>query len=130
MPKFPYKRIVQRFKARRGRSEDDGHSLCVRPHDSQVAGGVAKAVLLLKRGVMLFVYYENAGFRKRREKRRACPDYYAGTAVSRACPRTQALAFIKRRMQSDDRAAKAFGKPCDSLWCKSYFRDEHQALTS
>ena len=88
MPKFPYKRIVQRFKARRGRSEDDGHSLCVRPHDSQVAGGVAKAVLLLERGVMLLVYYENTGFRKRREKRRACTDYYTGTAVSCTRPRT------------------------------------------
>ena len=79
---------------------------------------------------MLLVHYENAGFRKRREKRRACPDHYAGTAVSCTRPRTQALAFIKRRMQRDDRAAKAFGKPRDSLRGKPYFRDEHQTLPS
>ena len=106
--------VKQGFQRRRGGTQQHRHLAVVGAPHGQVAGGIAKPVLLLERGVVFFVDNDQAQARQRREHRGAGADDHGGRAGRRLLPGTQTLAVIKAGMEQRQRLAETASKRATS----------------
>ena len=124
MLKLASKCVVQAFEARRCAAEDHGNILQLRALDREIPGRIAKALLLLERGVVLFIDDDDSGVRQRQENCRARPDDNRCAAAAGGSPGQQTVAIGHRGMHGDNRAVETLLKAAEILRGQSNFRNQ------
>jgi hypothetical protein len=113
----------------RGRPQQHRHALQVAAVDGQVARRVARAFLLLERGVVLLVDDDQAQARQRRKDRQPRAQHQVGLAQVGQQPVAQPLRRGQAAVQADQHAArKALGKARFELRREVDLRHQHQHL--
>ena len=97
------------FERRRRRTEDDGDAQRVGTEDRHVARRIAHAVLLLERGVVLFVDDDQPQLGQRREDRETRAQHDARAAVERGTPVPRPRRIGQFAVQADQ---PGLGKTC------------------
>ena len=109
----------------RGGAEDDGAGLAETAHDGDVAGVVARRLVLLVAGLVLLVHDDDAEFVDGREDGRARADDDARLASMDAVPFVVALAVAELAVEDGDGGAEAGGEALDGLGGEGDFGDEN-----
>ena len=123
--------VGEALEGGRRRAEHDRHAELARAPHGDVAGGVAKPVLLLEGAIVFLVDDDQPGARQRREHRRARADDDPGAPVPRPDPGVQALPVGEPRMQERDlRGRKAPAEALHELRREADLRHQHQALAA
>src|ERR1051326_5922721 len=125
---FAARRVLARLQRRRGAAEDHGDAAQLRAHDREVAGVVARRLVLLVRAVAFLVDDDDAEPLERDEERRARADGDVDLAAPRAPPLTAALARGEAAGQDGDAVAEALLEPRREDGRERDLRDEEQRL--
>ena len=120
--------VVPRFERGRGGAKDDGAALDVGAHDGEIAGVVARRLLLLVARLVLLIDHDQAKALHRREYGRARPDDDARLALADALPLVETLAIGKGAVQDGYAFAEARSEAVDRLRRKADFRNENDRL--
>ncbi len=91
----PLPGVVQGLQRRGGRAENQRNAETLGAQGGEIACGIAKAVLLFKGAIMLFIDNDDARLFKWREQRRAGADDNARNTGARLQPGVQPLAVIE-----------------------------------
>jgi hypothetical protein len=119
----------QRLERRRGGAEHHRHAALPRAPDRDVAAMVANAILLLERGIVLFVDDDEPEARQRCKDREPRPEDKIGHAARRLAPVAQALAGRKPAVQRHGSLVRQrSGEALPELRREVDFRHEDQHL--
>lgn len=122
--------VMQRLQRRRGTAEDDRYPFPAGAHHGQIAGVVAKTVLLLEGVVMFLIDDDQARVLQRGEDGRARADDDAGTAGAGVQPGVEPLAVAEIGVQNMDRYPKASPEAGQRLGGKADLGYQHQRLAA
>ena len=106
--------IGKRLGRRRRRTEYNRHAECARAYECEIARGITQPLLLLVRGIVLFIDYDQAGVRKRSKDGRARTDDHLRITMRGGEPRACTFAFGKSRMQCEYFHTEPNGRPWPS----------------
>ena len=115
----------------RGRApKHSDRSLVTRPNDSNIAGMVARRLVLLVARFVLFIDDDGANVVQRRKDGGARADRDAPLAALQRAPGVDALAVAKRRMQDGDLVAEDGTETVDCLRCERNLGNKNDGGTS
>ena len=119
---------LEAFERRCRRAQHDGDAVTLSPGQCQVARGIAEALLLLVRSVVLFVDHDQPGAGERREDGRTCADDHRRRAGASRAPRLQAIGVGEPRMHHRERPGESRREARDELRRQRDLRHQDQRL--
>ena len=122
--------VLERLQRRGRTTQNDRHAQLRSPLHRHVAGGIAEAVLLLERGVVLLVEDDEAGSRQGDKQGRARADHERGVPGARGGPGLQPLTGRQPRVNDRGLQAEPLAKASQQLRGQADFGHQHQGLAA
>ena len=126
-----FERVLPGFERRRRRAEHHRAAGQLGAHHRGVASGIAQPLLLLERGVVLFVHHHESEPGQRRKDREARAEHEAGFAARRGKPGRRARHVLQCAVQQRDARFRESGlKARLELRGEADLGNQHQRLAA